>query len=783
MSKEINCYNQKYSSLGIMQKTYIPDEDETDLNNNDEASDPPEENENSPGDSENFSDDSGTEEKWDLFRPESTFDKVFNSKFIRNSTTKYLERKKYLYPKSDYYFLSYINNNSMNQIIESEFKIDVNLLLTSQDIHFFRLFGFSLVPPVNEEKKISDYLKYISIPNGNFDKEKSKQLWPKYNNIEYKEIKLEECKQSENNTFENWILGFHDYGVRNNISFIIFISYGNDSKINQFNVGANYPRNRCFATFLKAKPDSKEYQPYILSLISKTFKDPQKESKFKNPKFDSVSDQYFIIKDTKISNEDKKAFFNYDYNSFESLYFNIKLAKNSKEVCFNFTGKKIQIASVFKLNLLLKNDPGLYTSNQEEIKYLSNFNKHFKLKGNSNQFKYEKVVKVDYNTNSEDCEGIFNILFRSLKNIPLKKAPINEYQVFVGLKQVAYPSNVASHFSIFSSLELKALYVDEVMEKVYAAFVGDNYLKLVEGEIGTQKMDDMIILLTIDDYNSQDQDTEFYVDCFNNLYFKCSDKVYKPIKNNWDIDNAPQPKLVFKDENVKTEELVNEQIFTRPCAIEINDKLFLLNETMRLYHPAWRNTSLRHGIISTFYRLAFHVLPDDLVFVNDDVHGGILYPQVDIGFRGNINTIFTSANLPGIFEYSDNAFNFNPLKSLLPYVKTNFVFFNNGNLKVGLDRHRTRCQLAATALFGFACTIYGPGMRLRDFRFEASNPFSKEKFSLSHNFLIAAYGTLLKMKNDDEFNFAIDTICQELNIVESKQTYIKLIDELKEGYY
>lgn len=51
-----------------------------------------------------------------------------------------------------------------------------------------------------------------------------------------------------------------------------------------------------------------------------------------------------------------------------------------------------------------------------------------------------------------------------------------------------------------------------------------------------------------------------------------------------------------------------------------------------------------------------------------------------------------------------------------------------------------------------------------------------------HNFLIAAYGTFMKMENEEEFQFAIDVIC-ELDIKENRKVYDNIMEELKKNYY
>lgn len=836
MSENENIYYQKYESLINTPKLYKFNEEEEYIENEEFIEEEEQENDYDDDQVEENNQSESPENEDYQFRPESKQvddpKDIFKHSFSLESLK---ERKTYNYFKSDYFYASFIDNTFAKKTKKLDFI--GKYLLPSTSVNFFRLFGFQQITFNKKNASLDpfEYLKSISRKEEHLNEEESEKEWRKIklqrsdgSDIEYKNVNLEECNNgNDEESVINWILGFHNYGMSHDILFTFAIFF-DEEKINEeevkkkfecstFSVGKNYRRNRCFVTFTL-----NNYNPSILSLFTETIK--ELKDKTEKESFLSISDQLFLIADGTNSKRLRKKCDNKYNNEIKTPNYKIKFSKKSKEITLkqkdqsntsrstSKTIKKgiptISLTSVSKLNLFLKSKTNFQITVYINMRYLNNF-----------------FNEPSYNQNSND-EFSFDLGGKSIsslyfkQNNPTNTLKTNEYRIFVGLNGVQYPKLISSHISLYSELELKTIYVDAKMDKIYCVFADEKskQSKLIEGDFGTQKVDDMIIVQKLPGLA---KNPKFFVDIKNILYLDFNSTTYKQNKKDrsWSIEaEKPSPESILKtdipkiskskEDNDIPNRIRNDTRYTTPIALEINKKLFLLNKTSQLYHPAWRNSTFRHGIISTFYRFAFHVLPDYFVFgkkTTEKVYGAIIYPQIDIGYRGNIKSIFTSSHMPGIFEYSDTAFNYTPLKDLLPYTKTDCLFFNNGELRVGLDVHRTKCQLAATSLFAFACTIYGPGMQIRDFLFGKGNPYAKSDFTLIHNFLIATYGTLLKMENESEFEYALDVIIEELSSYEeevekedgkgkekvkrflplnkNKEAYRNLMEELKKNYY
>lgn len=726
----------------------------------------------------------------------------------------------FTYFKSDYCYASKIDeinvkideieNNKTEEKYPEKYKIDFEGKKIFKLIHkpYFRLFGFELLTPINDydndSEKFFSFLNYISLNrNGQLDDNEAKEEWKIYNeNIKYdSKILLKDCKSGgDNESIIKWVLAFHNFGIMNHIyfTFTIFYEDAGEIKFSKFSVGKKYHRNRCFVTFLSNGKKEKKFIPHVLSLITITKKEKMKEKDA--TLFSPISNLFWILTNIK----EKETNIIYDFMTYKTLYYNIYVQENNK-FPINYKKSKnnsdenkphIALTSVSKLNCFLRKVEKFKMATQSDL--LINYYPNATNKIDKSD---KKILNFEIDSSQT---GIAHV--RDVEEEKYYKEEINEYKIFVGLRGISYEKSddnefpqVSSHISILTYMKLISLYVDENMDKMYCLFneANEKVSRLVEGDFGTTKADDMKTVLF---FNFIITEADFKVDIYNHLHlqFKANENKItcsRSTDGSWKVTKEELGKsLIIKiEDNNEDTKIKNSQRYTLPIALEISNKLFVMSDKSSLYHPSWRNCILRQSIISTFYRFAYHMASDSLVFElnntedengdESEVVSAIIYPHIDIGFRGNTRRIFTSTISPGIYEYSDRAFNYEPLKDLLPNTKTDCLFFNNGKLKVGLDRHRTKCQIAATALFGYACSIYGPGMTIRDFKIGEGNPYSRKSFQLIHNFLVAAYGTFLKMENDVELEYAIDVISEELNIEANKHVYKNLMDELRKDYY
>ena len=214
-------------------------------------------------------------------------------------------------------------------------------------------------------------------------------------------------------------------------------------------------------------------------------------------------------------------------------------------------------------------------------------------------------------------------------------------------------------------------------------------------------------------------------------------------------------------------------IATKIAALEVDQRLYLLthiNQTC-FYRPAMRNVLKKANILSMFHRYLRHGAP---VHIDDDhqlPNKICLTAVIDIGLHESARRTFRSGTAPGVYieakkgKYSHD--------TEIPVTSLN-IHFNNGSLPVGLDQHRTICQLWASFCYSTRIYVYGPGKAFRIYHTTDVTFGPRERIEYSKSALLALYGTLLSLDPQD-LDLAIGTLEVTKNNAQEFQNFLKRI--------
>lgn len=188
------------------------------------------------------------------------------------------------------------------------------------------------------------------------------------------------------------------------------------------------------------------------------------------------------------------------------------------------------------------------------------------------------------------------------------------------------------------------------------------------------------------------------------------------------------------------------------AALEVDKRLYILTERQGeyvYYHPAMRNVLKRANILSMYYRFKRHCPKHS----PEGVRKLCITCMIDLGIQESVRRTFASGTYPGIYIKEEKG----EYEADDRYAVTDLqVFFNNGLLPVGLDCHRTICQLIASFCCASRARVFGPGMAHRMFYFTETSlePCNVERYKTE---LFALYGTLLSVAPKD-LDLAIDVL-------------------------
>ena len=469
-----------------------------------------------------------------------------------------------------------------------------------------------------------------------------------------------------------------------------------------------------------------------------------------------------------------------EIKSFETDFMKIIVQTKQKNKEFN-CGGDYMISTIHQLALYLS-ATNFALNNEKNISNILNFNEVF-----FNFKKNDRPSSLDISSfpqaiQHKSCQQYYY-------NITLH--PKNEEK---------NPINIASHFTIRSNMELCNMYVT-IKFDFFAIFFYDNRYFIFRGIVGDQSTEDMELLAKIESEKTEDK----------NIKEESEKTPDKNIKIEFDIENVAlkiQIGSIYFDKislcnthssidettHSSNDETTHSSIdkttsisFSNnegknspsssdgninfplnkvyPFALEINRKLFLCINSNKLYHPKTISYSLKN-IEYLFFQFFNHVLKNNCegdynMFKNGSQ--AVIIPQIDIGFTGKIDLKWKCGPVPGIYWRFDENVKFSQFKNTNG-IQTCFLYFNNGQINCCVDFHRTKCQLASAALFGYGCTIYGPNIYERDFVFDNApihqqqNPWFSEKFEFMKKLIIATYGMLLETESEGEFQWALDWV-------------------------
>lgn len=188
------------------------------------------------------------------------------------------------------------------------------------------------------------------------------------------------------------------------------------------------------------------------------------------------------------------------------------------------------------------------------------------------------------------------------------------------------------------------------------------------------------------------------------------------------------------------------------AALEVDNRLYIFTERQGeyvYYHPAMRNVLKRANILSMYYRFKHHCPKHS----SEGVRKLCITCMIDLGIQESVRRTFASGTYPGVYVKEEKG----EYQAEDRYVVTDLqVYFNNGLLPVGLDCHRTICQLIASFCCASRARVFGPGMAHRMFYFTETSlePCNVERYKTE---LFALYGTLLSVAPRD-LDLAIDVL-------------------------
>lgn len=226
-----------------------------------------------------------------------------------------------------------------------------------------------------------------------------------------------------------------------------------------------------------------------------------------------------------------------------------------------------------------------------------------------------------------------------------------------------------------------------------------------------------------------------------------------------------------------------------PVAFEINQRIHVLKaktdkNTILInsifYHPANRNSILKYSILSMFYRYRTH-FSRELSSQSSVPH--IIHANIDCSYNGDFNSIFKNSSSPGIYtsvieENKDkHTHSYSDKWSTNPIIL--YTYFHNGKFQTGLTERRTLCQLAAAFSCAYAISVYTSTGKIICYEPPNQNTsiWTKENCLKMEKNLIATYGTLLEMKNDYEFEFALNVLETTKDIVLDFKNFLRSLSQ------
>ncbi|KAK8852737.1 hypothetical protein M9Y10_017726 [Tritrichomonas musculus] len=223
-----------------------------------------------------------------------------------------------------------------------------------------------------------------------------------------------------------------------------------------------------------------------------------------------------------------------------------------------------------------------------------------------------------------------------------------------------------------------------------------------------------------------------------------------------------------------------------PIALEINQRLHVYKYKEKdkkhentissiLYHPANKNANLYYSILSIFYRYRRH-FDHDIKPISE--RPCIIHTSIDCGYTGNFNSIFKTGSCPGIYADRtdiDVYHEYHKQWNDPPFII--YLYFSNGLLQTGFTELRTLSQLAAAFACSYAISIYGSDGRITCYEPQQQNTvlWNFDRFLKMERNLVATYGTLLEMKNDYEFEFALNVLETTKNLVSDFKEFLHSI--------
>lgn len=372
--------------------------------------------------------------------------------------------------------------------------------------------------------------------------------------------------------------------------------------------------------------------------------------------------------------------------------------------------------------------------------------------------------------------------------------PINRYLITVEPAFAKAKQYCLSHFTLYSNMELKFLYIDADL-MVYSVFHDNDTLYLYQSDIGTTSTEDMYLMLKIQGQSDTAPCIRLAQDNNNaTLLFLAAGKCYCLNKENnkW-IEKSLSPTELSNDSSDEVQ-CLNETIYC-PLAIEISNRVFLLSDKhvpldkkllgkednefilSSLYHPPRNISMLSYHIESIFNRFFTHT-PIQTLLLDE---GTVIYAQVDIGYAGRIDQIFGNSLIPGLYEFAQEGISFISRGSHV--FPTCYLFFANGKLGNKVMRYRTKCQLAASFLFAFGLCVFGPRMQVHSIQFHTGTD-QYYSLQLYRRLLVAAYGTLIEMPKHFELAFKIICKIAKMDNIEALfDRFNKFVDNLRNGKF
>ena len=206
-------------------------------------------------------------------------------------------------------------------------------------------------------------------------------------------------------------------------------------------------------------------------------------------------------------------------------------------------------------------------------------------------------------------------------------------------------------------------------------------------------------------------------------------------------------------------------------ALEVDRRLYLFTRISDscFYRPAMRNVLKKANILSMFHRYLRHGAP---ITIDGKLPNKIcLTSVIDIGLQESARRTFRSGTAPGVYvEATDDKYSH---ETEIPVTSLD-IYFNNGSMPVGLEQHRTICQLWASFCYASRIYVYGPGKAFRVYHLTDVTFGPRDRIEYNKSALLALYGTLLSIDPQD-LDLAIDTLEVTRNNTQEFHNFLKLI--------